>query len=198
MKNLKSFLTENLALILLLICTIVSRLIIYKDMSTSGLSNFTPVGAMALFGGVYFRKYRSFLFPLLILWISDILMNRFVYYGEWRLFYEQFYWTYGAFALMVQMGKYSMKKVSAGNFVLSVLTITFIHWIVTDLGVWLEGTLYPKTIYGFGLCLTAAIPYELSFLLGAVVYGAALFGTMEFAGRRYFGLEWAKSKHYPS
>ncbi len=42
--------------------------------------NFTPIGGMALFGAAYFsRKYLAFLIPFAILWISDLVLNNFVY-----------------------------------------------------------------------------------------------------------------------
>ncbi|MOA27484.1 hypothetical protein D3C78_1483650 [compost metagenome] len=38
--------------------------------------------------------------------------------------------------------------------------------------------LYPLTLAGFGACLIAAIPFELKFLYGTVIYGAVMFGFM--------------------
>ena len=32
----------------------------------SAMANFTPIGAMALFGGAYFTRVNSFIFPLRI------------------------------------------------------------------------------------------------------------------------------------
>ena len=41
--------------------------------------NFTPLCAIALFGGKYFNnKYLAYLLPLLALWFSDILINNLV------------------------------------------------------------------------------------------------------------------------
>jgi len=157
----------------------------------SPFSNFTPIGAMALFGGAYFSRARAFIFPLLTLWLSDILLNRFVFYGEWRFFYEGFYWTYGAFALMVLTGEVLLKKVNVKNVLVSSLIVVFIHWIVTDLGVWLEGTMYPKTLYGYWLCLVAAIPFERNFLIGTLLYSGIMFGAVEWLKTRYATLRTA-------
>jgi len=143
------------------------------------LSNFSPIGAMALFGGAYFAKSKAFAFPLLALWLGDILLNRFVYFGEWVIFYEGFYWIYGAFALMVLVGTWLLKQVTIPNFLLSTLVITLIHWIVTDLGVWLGGTMYPMTWAGWWACLVAAIPFEINFFLGTLIYGTVMFGLFE-------------------
>jgi hypothetical protein len=141
---------------------------------------------MALFGGAYFsNRAKAFLFPLLTLWLSDLLLNRFLYYHQWRWFFEGFYWTYGAFALMVITGYLLIKKVNIKNIVLASLVVVFIHWIVTDLGLWLEGTMYPKTAAGWWACLVAAIPFELSVLLSTLLYSTIFFGLFEWMQRRY-------------
>ena len=152
-------------------------------MSTSGeisaMSNFTPLGAMALFGGAYFSRAKGFAFPLVTLWLSDIFLNRLVFYGEWVLFYEDFAWTYGAFALMVLVGRWVKPNQAIGRFIGSSLLIVLIHWIVTDIGVWLGSTTYPQTIEGLWACLLAAIPYERNLLVGTLLYGSILFSVFE-------------------
>lgn len=158
-------------------------------MTTTGhasiFSNFSPIGAMALFGGAYFSRIKAFAFPLLALWIGDILMNKLVFYGEWRLFYDGFFWTYGAFALMVVVGKYFMQQKTALNLLGASLIIVLIHWVVTDFGVWMSGFTYPKTFGGWIACMIAAIPYERNLLLGTLIYGAIMFGSVEWFKYRY-------------
>src|SRR5215210_2225225 len=90
-----------IVLLFFMISVAALRVIINAEWGFAFLSNFTPVGAMALFGGAYFSSKKAYLFPLLTLWISDIFLSRFVYGHEWQLFYAGFYWVYGAFALMV-------------------------------------------------------------------------------------------------
>lgn len=175
--------------VLLLFILVVAfiRVVINPVWGFAFLSNFTPVGAMALFGGAYFTSKKAYLFPLLTLWLSNIFLTRFVYGDEWILFNAGYLWVYAAFILMVIMGKLLLKNVSVKNILIAALVITFIHWIVTDIGVWLAGTRYPKTIEGFWACLAAAIPFERNFLSGTLVYSAIMFGSFE----------WMKSK-YPS
>ena len=153
--------------------------------------NFSPIGAMALFSGTYFRGIKAVIFPLLALWIGDIFIN-YGYYGEWRFFYEGFYWTYGAFALMVLVGYVVMKNRSVSNFLLATLIIVLLHWIITDFGVWLEGTMYPKTWSGFWACLVAAIPFERNFLFGTLLYGFMMFGAFEWFSWQFPALRLAK------
>ena len=61
--------------ILLLIMIVVAslRLITHLNHHLSPITNFTPIGAMALFGGMYFKgKLKPFIFPLFTLFLSDL------------------------------------------------------------------------------------------------------------------------------
>lgn len=152
--------------------------IAYFASSDFMLFNFTPVGAMALFGGAYLSRKYAFALPLLTLWVSDIFITRFSG-GEWVLLYDGFLWVYGAFALMVLAGRFFQPNKDLTRFAGTSLLAVFIHWIVTDIGVWLSGSLYPLTLEGLWLCLAAAIPFELNFLAGTLIYGGLLFGAVE-------------------
>ena len=179
------FTPRTLAILAFMVLVALIRVLSAINGELSPLSNFTPLGAMALFGGAYFSRPRAMAFPLLTLWMSDIILNRMVFYGEWRLFYDGFYWTYGAFVLMVVIGQFMMNKKTVGRLVLSTLVVVFIHWIVTDTGVWLVRETYPITLQGYWMCLLAAIPYELNFMVGTLVYGAILFGSFEWMQYRF-------------
>ena len=85
------------------------------------------------------------------------------------------------------------KNVSVKNILLAAVTITFIHWIVSDMGVWLASSRYPKTPAGFWACLTAAIPFERNFLLGTLVYSAIMFGSFEWMKAKYPSLRIANA-----
>jgi hypothetical protein len=180
--------TRNLLVTIFILIIAAMRVGINSSGQLHPLSNFSPIGAMALFGGAYFTKRStSFAVPLLTLFISDTILALTVYskYSH-GILYGGWYWVYGAFALMVVAGKLLIKEVTVKNVLIAALTITFIHWIVSDIGVWLNGTTYPKTMAGWLACLAAAIPFEINFLLGTVLYAAVMFG----------GFEWVK-KHRP-
>ena len=182
-----------LVLLGFMLAVVILRIVFNPTSGFAFLSNFTPIGAMALFGGAYFSSKKAYLFPLLTLWLSDILLGRFVYDHQWQLFYGGFYWVYGAFILMVITGKLLLKNISVKNILLSAFVITFIHWIITDLGVWLAGSMYPKTPAGYLACLTAAIPFERNFLAGVLLYSAIMFGAFEWMRSRYPALSIIKS-----
>jgi len=176
-------------LILMIIIAGASRLINFNHLT--GWSNFTPVGAMALFGGAYFSdKWKAFLVPLLTLFISDIALD-YLYFGKFMLFYSGALPVYIAFALMVLIGTY-IKKVNVTNVVLGSLGAVLVHWIITDIDPWLQGTMYAKSFYGYGESLIAAIPFERGMLLGNLIYGAILFGGFELAKSKFAVLRTGK------
>lgn len=181
--------TRSLVLFLFVLITGAWRFFISSSGEVSILSNFSPLGAMALFGGVYFKNWKGFAFPLLTIWVSDIFMNRYVFFGEWKFFYDGFIWVYGAFALMVLVGKWLNPNRSVMRFLSSSLLIVFIHWIVTDIGVWLGSSVYPQTLAGFWACLVAAIPFEFRFLAGTLIYGVVLFGSFEWVSHKFPSLQ---------
>jgi len=63
------------------------------------MPNFTPIGAMALFGGAYLKnKYHAILIPIISLWISDLVINNFIFsfYSDFTWFYPGFLWQYSS------------------------------------------------------------------------------------------------------
>jgi hypothetical protein len=169
-------------LLLISITTIaVVRVVSNFDEEISPLANFSPVGAMALFGGAYFnRQWKAFIFPLLMLFLSDVVLQQTVFkaYGN-GILYGGWYWVYGVFALMTFAGRWLLKKITIKTFIVSVLVSVVIHWIVTDIGVWYGSKIFSQNFGGYVDCLVAAIPYELRFLTGTFVYGVILFGLFE-------------------
>lgn len=155
------------------------------------LANFTVVGALALFAGAYVKSgIKSFALPIGALLLSDIVLSQTVYKTDGFL-YEGWYYTYIAFALMVLVGKVMLRKVNVGNVVLSTLVIVFIHWIVTDFGVWYKSPMYPQTLYGYWMCLVNAIPFERAFLTSTLLYSAIMFGSFEFVKAKFPSLKLA-------
>ncbi len=148
--------------------------------------NITPLGAMALFGGCYYQdKWKAYLMPLLTLWLTDIIINRFMIFNEWVFFYDGFIWVYGSFALMVLIGQY-IKKVSVKSVVLSAVAAALVHWLVSDMGVWLGGGTdittgepFTRDWHGLMMCYYLALPYLQKVLVGNLVFSTILFGSFE-------------------
>lgn len=186
MSNLK-FNPRNLILLLMILVITLIRLLVIFNGDALQFANFSSIGAVALFGGAYFKDHiKAFAFPLLSLFLSDFILANTIYKEFSNGFlYDGWYWTYIAFALMVLAGKIILKKINIGSFLASTLTIVFIHWIVTDFGVWFRNPGFTQDLAGFWLCLERAIPFEIRFLEGTLIYGAVLFGIFEWLKTKY-------------
>jgi len=182
--SLQKINTRNAVLILLIIAAAAMRLVSYKYPYV--LSNFTPVGAIALFGGAYFTdKWKAYAVVLITLFASDIFLN-YLYTSKLIFWSGYSFWVYACFALMVFVGSL-VKKVSFGNVFLASLASIAVHWLIIDLP-WLYGTLYPHTLAGYGQSLIAAIPFERNMVLGDALFCTLLFGGFELAKSRYTAL----------
>lgn len=163
-------------------------------MDPSEWTSFSPLGAIALFGGTYFaRKQSAYLFPILVLLISDLILM-WTIYAPYRsgLLYEGWYWTYGSFALMVMIGEYIKNRVSIKNVLLSCIAAGLVHFILSNFGVWLGGGTnlltglpYGRDLSGVIACYVAAIPYFKTLLIGNLIYSALLFGGFELAQSKF-------------
>ncbi len=174
--------------VLLLIVVIVAALRLATNFSSElgPLALFTPIGAMALFGGAYFNGYiKPFAFPLATLFISDVILS-FTILAPYRsgLLYYGWYWTYAAFALMVIAGKLIVKDVTIKHMVIGVVTVTLIHWLVSDIGGCLKEENINNMLTVYGQRLLTAIPYELRFLAATTIYSTVMFGSFEWLQKK--------------
>jgi len=114
-------------LVLLAFIMLAGLIRLITSFSASPIMNFTPIGAMALFGGAYFNsRWKAYLLPLVTLWLSDIILNRFLFFGEWRFFYEGFFWVYGTFALIVPFTGLPYPKTLEGYWTCLVAALPFL------------------------------------------------------------------------
>ena len=183
--SITKFNPRTLTLFAFIFATGIIRTIINFDENISILSNFSPLGAMALFGGVYFnRQWKAFAFPIFSLLVSDLILHQTVFkkYGN-GLLYDGWYYVYAAILIMVMVG-WLIRKVNIGNIFLATLAVVFIHWTVTDLSVWLNNPKFPQTFAGYFECLVLAIPFEWRFFVGTLVYSAGLFGAFEWMKKK--------------
>ena len=172
--------TRNTVLVLMIVAAAAFRLVSYKYPYV--LSNFNPVGAIALFGGAYFTdKWKAYLVPLLTLFVSDIFLNHF-YSSKWELMDPSSVMVYVFFIVMVFIGGLIKKPNVINVFAVSLVGVA-LHWLLTDLPI--VGDLYPHTWSGYMQSLTAAIPFEKNMLFGDIVFCAILFGGFEYAKSRY-------------
>jgi len=185
--SLIKFNPRTIVLLVFITATAAIRVVFNFNAEISPVANFSPIGAMALFGGAYFNKpWKAFAFPLLMLFISDFILQQTVFkaYGN-GILYGGWYWVYSAFALMTLSGRWLLKKVTIESFMLSVLVCVIIHWVVTDIGIWYGSKIFAQNFKGYINCLVIAIPYEWRFFAGTLVNGIILFGLFQWMQQRY-------------
>lgn len=148
-------------------------------------SNYTAIGAMALFGGCYFSDKRSaYIVTILALFLSDVILNSFVYGHTLTLTYAGFLWIYASFIFTVILGTF-IKKVSVSNVLVMGIIAALLHWIITDFAVWMGSPIYTKNFAGMLECYTAALPYLRNMLLANIVFSGIMFGAYELAQKRF-------------
>ena len=137
--------------------------------------NFSPIAALALFGGArYANRWAAYLVPLAALWFSDLFLN-YAFFGSFVPFYQGAIFTYAAFALIVLLGSLALKKLSVKNLLFTSLSASVLFFVVSNFGMWVSGMMYPITSQGLVACYTAAIPFFRNTLAGDMVYSFAVF-----------------------
>ncbi len=137
--------------------------------------NFTPIAAMALFGGAYLgRRWLAFAAPLGALLLSDLVLG----------FYAELVFVYLSTAAIVAIGWALAKRRTVLAVGLAALAGSVLFFAVTNFGVWLVMDYYPKTLAGLASCYVAAIPFFQNTLAGDLVFSALLFGGFALAERR--------------
>jgi len=170
--------TRNIVLVLIIVFITVMRLLTFKYQSWS---NFTPVGAIAIFSGLYFsEKWKAYAMILVTFFLSDVIINHY-YTAHWSLWSNYTFWNCLCFAIVVFIGSF-IKKINIATGLLIILAPVLIHWLVMDLP-WIS--FYPNTLAGYGESLTKAIPFEMKMFYGDIVFGFILFGGFELAQNKY-------------
>jgi len=131
--------------------------------------NFTPLAAIALFGGFYFDRKFAFIAPLAAMLVSDYFIG---FSNDWMFVYGSLL-AIGAMAVALQSRKSA--AVVAGTTVASSL----LFFVVTNFGVWAMQGWYPKTAAGLVECYAMALPFLRNSAAGDAFYVAAMFGVYE-------------------
>lgn len=147
--------------------------------------NFTPIAAMALFGGASFtNKKLAFAVPLLAMAMSDLLL------GGWH---NTILYVYASFILITCIGMYIRNNVRTSTIILSSLISSLLFFFITNSAVWIEGGMQ-NGITGLILTLTAGIPFYnhevfgsffFNTLAGDLFYCGILFGSFTLARLKF-------------
>jgi hypothetical protein len=152
--------------------------------------NFTPIGAIALFGGAGFaNKAYAFGVPLAAMFISDLALQ--VAHGTG--FHSTMWAVYGSFVLITCLGLWLRNQPTNGRIVFASLAASLLFFLITNFAVWLNGTMYPQNLGGLIACYGAGIPfYQHEFFGSALmntVMGDLFFSTLLFGGYKLFSYQ---------
>src|SRR3990167_3196609 len=147
--------------------------------------NFAPVGAMALFGGVYLSKRYSIVTIISTLLISDYFLlyinpfsadwvNFSTFYSPLALFHSTTVFVYGSFVANILIGwliakNRSLFTVGAGSLVASLQ-----FFLVTNFAVWAMGA-YTRGFDGLIQSYIMGLPFFKYTLFGDAYYTVAIF-----------------------
>ena len=156
---------KRLALAIIILMAALSRLIPHPP-------NFTPIMAIGLFSGVYFKNRQfAVVVPLLAMMASDLVLG----------FHGTMIWVYSSI-VVISLSASSLKPKMMNLGFASVGSSLF-FFLVTNFGVWLTSSFYPKTLTGLGACYTAGLPFLQNAMVGDLMYVGILFGAFELAKR---------------
>jgi hypothetical protein len=147
--------------------------------------NFTPVAAIALFGGAYFgKKYLAFLIPFAVMLISDLVLGFHAYMGA----------VYIAFGLTVILGIMLRRRVSPSGILMASLGSSLLFYLITNFAAWMASPFYPDTFAGLmesyiaGLAFfhngSLGISFFLNEVIGTLLFNGLFFGAYYFAQQR--------------
>ncbi len=154
------------------------RLIIISLLILLGLSarflphapNFSPLGSIFLFTGLYLNKKYDWLIPLSIMFISDL----FIGFYNWPIMVS----VYLGLLIMFILGRLNHQKKFKWIFTSSFLG-SVLFFILTNFSVWLFSNMYSLNLIGLKQCFIMALPFFKNTLSGNLLYTLILIGLIQ-------------------
>ena len=122
--------------------------------------NFTPMLAVGIFSGFYFKQfYLSLFIVILSMFIGDLYLG----------FHSTMFFTYISLAVAVIIGLY-IKHFKFTEILFSGLASSVSFFIITNFGAWLTLEMYEKNFAGLLQSYTLAIPFFHNTLISTFLY----------------------------
>ena len=160
MQNLLKSLRKEIFPIGLILILAFARLIPHPP-------NFTPIIAVALISGYFFKNINL---SLLILLVAMLLSDLFI--G----FYENMFFVYSSLLIITFAFHKISKKINFKNLFIYGFASSLIFFIISNLGVWLLGSpgvsdiAYEKNLNGLLECYIMAIPFFGNTILSTLIF----------------------------
>lgn len=137
--------------------------------------NFSPVAAIALFGGAMFgSRIYAFAVPLGIMLLSDLFIG----------FHDTMWAVYLGLFAVVMIGRSISDRKGIMLPMVGAVAGSVIFFLLTNAAVWIGGGLYSPGIAGLFESYAAGLPFFRNSLMGDVFFTIALFGTYELTRRQ--------------
>lgn len=138
--------------------------------------NFTPVAAMALFGGAMFSNRKlAFALPLAVMFISDVFIG----------FHDTMWAVYAAFLLIVIIGHVIRKKPTMLSALGGGLLGSALFFLITNAAVWYGSPFYTQDLSGLLNSYAMGLPFFRGTLAGDMLFTLTFFGTFKLAAIRF-------------
>jgi hypothetical protein len=139
--------------------------------------NFTPIEAMALFGGAMLsRRSWAIAITLGAMLLSDLILGLHALQPL----------VYACLLVGVLIGGWIGPAARAGRVAGGALASGLLFWVVTNFAVWATSGMYPLDGAGLALCFELALPFLRNSLAALALYSLILFGAVHLY-RRWFG-----------
>ena len=180
--NSKIFTPRFLFISIAILVAAVSRLLPHPF-------NFTPIAAMALFGGAMLsNKKVAFIIPLLAMLLSDGILELVSGIG----FHNTIIYVYASFVLITFIGIYIRNNARAVNIIVASIISSILFFLITNAAVWIAGG-FEFGLNGLLTTLLAGIPFYNHELFGSFFFNTVA-GDLFWCGILFGSFYLAKAK----
>jgi len=157
---------------------ILILIIVAAGLRISGILpyNFSPVAAIALFGGAMLsNRALAFVAPLSIMFISDLFIG----------LHDFMIPVYIGFMLIVLIGQIVRRKPNMLTGLVGALAGSVLFFLITNAAVWFGSPYYAQNLSGLLNSYAMGLPFFRATLLGDLLFTASFFGIYELAKLRF-------------
>ena len=129
--------------------------------------NFTPILAIALFGGAIFKSKKiALVVPIAAVFLSDLVLG----------LHESMIAVYLCLGVFMYMGM-KLNRKSSKSVATNAIATAVIFFIVTNFTVWAFGGIYELSLSGLMLSYSLALPFFNWNMLSTLLFSGVLFGA---------------------
>ncbi len=178
--------------LLLVVLATVSKILFASKIEWSG---FSPIIAIALFSGMMVKdKSKSFLYPLLALFISDVLiqviykMDLFPFAGLYK-----YQWLNYSILLLSTLLGWMLKGKNYSSILTGAIAGPTLFFLISNFSVWAGHSGYhrPMNFEGFMLCLQDGLPFYKHALAATLIFLPALIVSYNLIMKKNYSLKLA-------